>query len=118
MFCFRPRYLIVFLLLLCIEIGIALFVHDQFVRPWLVDFLVMPLVYCALRSVLNIRIPSAALGSPAIDLHAPLLETPLPGAICWPIHWLQLLLFGLKDAPGNSFTQRHGDTVNTGLYGL
>ena len=41
----RRRYGLVFLLLLGVEIVIALFVHDRFVRPYLGDVLVVWVVY-------------------------------------------------------------------------
>ncbi len=47
--------------LLPIEIVIALFVRDSFVRPVLGDVLAVVLVYCALLSVINLRRWTAAL---------------------------------------------------------
>ena len=43
------RYAILFLLLLGVEILIALFVHDSFVRPYIGDVLVVVVIYCFLR---------------------------------------------------------------------
>lgn len=42
-------------LLLAAEVCIALFVHDAFVRPYLGDVLVILLLYCLGRGVLEIR---------------------------------------------------------------
>jgi len=42
--------------LFVLELGIALFVHDRFVRPFLGDVLVVLLIYCALQTVF--RAPS------------------------------------------------------------
>ena len=39
-------------MLLVIEIGIALFVHDRFVPPYMGDVLAVILVYCGLRAML------------------------------------------------------------------
>jgi hypothetical protein len=50
---FRLPYFVLFLLLLVVEVLIARFVHDGFVRPYLGDFLVVILIYCFLRSFLN-----------------------------------------------------------------
>lgn len=42
------KYLIFTLVLLTIEISIAVFVHDQFIRPFFGDFLAVIFVYCGL----------------------------------------------------------------------
>ncbi|HEX5657236.1 MAG TPA: DUF2809 domain-containing protein [Polyangiales bacterium] len=39
------------LLLLAIEVAIALWMHDAFVRPYIGDVLVVPLVYCVVMAV-------------------------------------------------------------------
>lgn len=41
--------------LFVIEVGIALFVKDRFVRPYVGDFLVVILMYCFVRSFWNIQ---------------------------------------------------------------
>jgi len=46
--------------LLAVEIVIALFVRDSFVRPVLGDVLAVMLVYCALLAVIELRRPIAA----------------------------------------------------------
>ena len=45
----RLFYAIVFLFLLVVEILIALFVHDRFVRPYVGDMIVVVVVYCFVR---------------------------------------------------------------------
>jgi hypothetical protein len=45
----RLAYLITFLVLLIMEVLIALFVHDNFVRPYIGDVLVVAVVYCFAR---------------------------------------------------------------------
>ncbi|WP_124065340.1 DUF2809 domain-containing protein [Clostridium sp. E02] len=45
----RIKYTIVFLLLLFVEVMIALYVHDTFVRPYFGDMLVVILVYSFTR---------------------------------------------------------------------
>lgn len=45
----RKKYALVFGLLLGIEVLIALFVHDAFVRPYIGDVLVVPTLYAFLR---------------------------------------------------------------------
>ncbi len=46
------RHAVAAALLLVVEIAIALFVRDSFVRPYLGDVLAVILVYCGLRAVL------------------------------------------------------------------
>ncbi len=45
----RVKYAIVFVLLLFVEVMIALYVHDTFVRPYVGDMLVVILVYSFTR---------------------------------------------------------------------
>lgn len=47
---FSGGYFRLFLLLLAVEISIAIWVHDDFVRPYIGDVLVVGLVYCFVRS--------------------------------------------------------------------
>lgn len=51
----RRFYCAAFALLLAAEVFIALYVRDAFVRPYLGDVLVIILLYCLGRSVLDIR---------------------------------------------------------------
>jgi hypothetical protein len=48
----RKTYFWIFLGLLLLEIGIALFVHDDFIRPYVGDALVTVLLCCLSRAVL------------------------------------------------------------------
>lgn len=63
MFRIRLPYLGWALLLFVIEVGIALFVTDRIIRPYVGDFLVVILIYCSLRGVLNIGVKAAAAAS-------------------------------------------------------
>ncbi|WP_331654433.1 ribosomal maturation YjgA family protein [Aminipila sp.] len=45
----RVHYLVAFIMLLIIEILIALYIHDNFIRPYAGDILVVVLVYCFIR---------------------------------------------------------------------
>lgn len=45
----RIKYTITFVLLLFIEVLIALYVHDSFVRPYVGDMLVVIVLYCFIR---------------------------------------------------------------------
>ena len=50
---FHKRPLLVFVLVLLLEICIALFVRDQFVRPFVGDVLVVTLIYSLVRVFLD-----------------------------------------------------------------
>lgn len=58
---FNRRYFILTILIFVIEILIALYAHDRFVRPYLGDFLVVILIYCFLKSFLNTQVFITAL---------------------------------------------------------
>jgi hypothetical protein len=53
MFSFNLKYFLLACGLFIVEVLIALYVHDNFFRPYFGDFLVVILVYCALKSFLN-----------------------------------------------------------------
>lgn len=59
---FSPFYAISTLLLFITEVLIALFVHDQFIRPYIGDFLVVILIYCFVKSFLNTPVIPTAIG--------------------------------------------------------
>ena len=58
----RKHYALIFLLLLGIEVFIALFVHDNFVRPYLGDVLVVVVVYALARVVFPTGLPWLPVG--------------------------------------------------------
>ena len=62
MFRFRKKYFLFAVLLFVIEVLIALFLHDRFIRPYVGDFLVVILLYCFFRSFLNVNRTALALG--------------------------------------------------------
>ena len=45
----RALYFLAFLLFLAVEVFIALFVHDRFIRPYIGDVLVVVVLYCLVR---------------------------------------------------------------------
>ena len=47
---FSPKFLVLTLIILSLEVFIALYVRDSFVRPFLGDALVVILIYAALRT--------------------------------------------------------------------
>jgi hypothetical protein len=61
MFAFNKKYFYFTLLLFTIEVGIALFVHDSFIRPFIGDVLVVILIYCFVRTFCKIRSTTAAI---------------------------------------------------------
>lgn len=46
---FRLAYFIIFIFLLGIEVFIALFIHDNIIRPYIGDIIVVPVVYSFIR---------------------------------------------------------------------
>ena len=53
----RVMYMFLFIVLLCVEVCIALFVHDDFVRPYIGDALVTVLLCCMCRIVIPKGVP-------------------------------------------------------------
>jgi hypothetical protein len=68
----NKKYLFLALLLLVVEVIIAVFVHDTFIRPWGGDFLVVILMYCLVRGATCLPAPPAAL---AVLVLSYLIET-------------------------------------------
>ena len=69
---FQSKYFIITLLLLSIEICIALFVHDNFIRPYIGDVLVVILIYCFIKSFFNLPTLTTAI---SVLLFSFLVET-------------------------------------------
>lgn len=59
---FNWLYFILTLLIFAIEVLIAVYVHDDFIRPYVGDFLVVVLLYCFIRSFLQAPVIPVALG--------------------------------------------------------
>lgn len=59
---FNPSYFATALILFAIEILIAKFAHDQIIRPYIGDLLVVILLYCFIRSFFNTAVLKTALG--------------------------------------------------------
>jgi len=62
MITFNKNYFIVMLLLFAVEVLIALYVTDQFVRPYVGDMLVVILLYCFVRSFFQLPVVPLAGG--------------------------------------------------------
>lgn len=54
MFRFKPSYFLIAVTLFLVELWIALYVDDAFVRPYLGDVIVILLIYYSLRTILKI----------------------------------------------------------------
>ena len=53
----RLFYLIAFLTLVAVEVLIALFVHDGFVRPYVGDVIVVMVIFCFVRIFIPNKVP-------------------------------------------------------------
>jgi hypothetical protein len=60
MFQFNRNYFILTILLFLTEIAIAIYVHDDFIRPYFGDFLVVILLYCFVKSFVKVSVLIAA----------------------------------------------------------
>lgn len=63
MLAFNHKYFLWALALFAIEVLIALFIHDSFVRPYVGDYLVVMLIYCSIKSGLNASATKVAIGA-------------------------------------------------------
>lgn len=66
------KFFLAAIILFIIEVLIALFVHDNFIRPYVGDFLVVILIYCAVRTFINASPLKVAIG---VLLFSYLIET-------------------------------------------
>lgn len=62
MFQFNLKNFLIFLTIFCLEVLIALFIKDKFIRPYFGDYLVIFLVYYFVLSFLNANKNKIALG--------------------------------------------------------
>jgi Protein of unknown function (DUF2809) len=72
MLTFNLKFFLFTILLFTVEVLIALFVHDRFIRPYVGDYLVVFLIYCAVRTFLKAEPLKVAI---AVLLFAYLVET-------------------------------------------
>jgi hypothetical protein len=59
---FNRNYFLLTIFLFIVEVCIALYVHDNFIRPYFGDVLVVILIYCFTKSFLKISVNKAAIG--------------------------------------------------------
>jgi hypothetical protein len=69
---FNKHYLVLAILLFAIEVLIALFVHDQIIRPYIGDVLVVILIYCSVKAFLDTPVFNTSL---AVLAFAFIIET-------------------------------------------
>ncbi len=69
---FHRGYFAIAIVLLVVEILIALYVHDRFVRPYIGDVLVVILIYCMVKAFFNTHPVTTAL---CVLLFSFLIET-------------------------------------------
>jgi hypothetical protein len=62
MFTLNLRFLLFAIILLVIEVLIALYVYDSFVRPYVGDYLVVILVYCFVKAFIKVSPLKTAIG--------------------------------------------------------
>jgi Protein of unknown function (DUF2809) len=61
MLIFNKRYACLAMILFLLEVFIAVFINDSFIRPFIGDVLVVILIYCLVRTFWKIRYRTAAL---------------------------------------------------------
>lgn len=62
MFCLNKKYLLLTIVIFIIEVLIGAYMHDDFIRPFGGDFLVVVLIYCFVKSFINLPVIKAAIG--------------------------------------------------------
>ena len=61
MFKFQWKYFVPAILLFLTEVLIAYYMHDKIIRPYVGDLLVVILIYCFIKSFVNISVTKAAI---------------------------------------------------------
>ncbi|NHN24329.1 DUF2809 domain-containing protein [Flavobacterium jejuense] len=61
MLTFNKKYFLLTLIIFFIEVIIALYINDNFIRPYLGDVLVVILIYCFVKTFIKIPVVTAAL---------------------------------------------------------
>ncbi|WP_113663090.1 ribosomal maturation YjgA family protein [Pedobacter nanyangensis] len=69
---FNSSYFVLAAIFFIIEVLIALFVHDQIIRPYIGDVLVVMLIYCFVKAFFNFPVLNTTIG---VLLFAYLIET-------------------------------------------
>jgi hypothetical protein len=58
---FQPRYFLFAIVLFVVEVLIAAYLHDQIVRPYIGDLLVVILLYCMVKSFFDLPVFALAM---------------------------------------------------------
>jgi len=61
MFKIRIKYIVLTIILFIVEFLIALYIDDNFIRPYFGDFLVVILIYCFVRGFFNVNVIKTAI---------------------------------------------------------
>ena len=108
----RPRYALAALLLLLVEIAIALWVRDRFVRPYVGDILAVILVYAALRAVTTLRVVPAATTAFLVGLLVEIGQAVnLLGLLGLADHGVARIVFGTSFSIGDIVCYAVGATI-------
>ncbi|KEZ94349.1 ribosomal maturation YjgA family protein [Nonlabens ulvanivorans] len=59
----KRHYAILTIVIFLIEVFIALYINDSFIRPFLGDVLVVGLIYCAVMAITSYRVVIVAIGT-------------------------------------------------------
>jgi hypothetical protein len=62
MYKFQSKYFFAAAVLFVVEVLIAMYFHDRFIRPYFGDFLVVILLYCFVKSFLDLPVKETAIG--------------------------------------------------------
>lgn len=71
---FKPYYFYWFIVLFLVEVFIAIYVRDDFIRPYVGDVLVVGLIYAFVRAFFKIAILNAAMGTLAFAYLVEILQ--------------------------------------------
>ncbi len=74
MFRFHSGYFIAAFVLFIVEVLIALYVNDSFIRPYLGDVLVVILIYCFIRTFFNTPVLATTIGVLAFSFLIEILQ--------------------------------------------
>lgn len=62
LFSFKPLYFLLWIFIFLVEVLIARYMHDRFIRPFGGDILIVVLIYAFVRSFLNVDYSKIAVG--------------------------------------------------------
>ncbi|MDO9370560.1 MAG: DUF2809 domain-containing protein [Sphingopyxis sp.] len=108
----RPGYAVAAALVFLIEVAIALWARDAFIRPYLGDVLAVILVYLVFRAVSTVRVLPAALAALVVGI---LVETGqaanLLGILGLSDHRLAAIILGTSFSVGDMFCYAAGAAI-------